>query len=153
MEFVLKVFTQRNCAADLALFGLLCAAGRLQPYCGRWYRDWRYPPQKSASAGGDEIMALLEDRASSQLIRRHERVMTLLARARTAGFSVSLLERKADVAMKLNDPRNRAAAVKILAEIEMGVPRKRARYLPLSTTDENMDIPEDIPGRRVRGRR
>ncbi|HAM35879.1 MAG TPA: hypothetical protein DEB40_08430 [Elusimicrobia bacterium] len=150
MEFLLRVCTRRNLVIAAATVAAVLAAERLQQYPRQWVQRWLYPPQKSASAGGDEIMALKERRESAQLRRRYLKLMDLLRQAQAQGFSVEILRRKADVALTLNDARNRAAAVKILVEVEMKIPRPKVQYIPLYPDDEEEEIPPDIPGRRVR---
>ena len=154
MELLLKLCTWRNLALAAAAVAVIYSAGRMQEYPRRWYRDWRYPPQGHVGAEGDEIMRLKEKRESDELGRRHERVLTLLTQAETEGFDVSALRRKADAALQLNSARYRRKAVLLLAEVELEAPRKKAKYRPLYPAgDDEEEIPADVPGRRVEGRR
>jgi hypothetical protein len=152
MEFLLKVFTLRNLLLALAAIGLVLAADNLQQYPRRWYHAWRYPPQRDSGSGGRDILEGKERREAAGLRRRYERVMAQLDEARRQGFQVGVLERKAEVALRLNDARDRPHAVKILVEVEMNVPRKKVQYIPLYPADEEVPIPRDIPGRRVKRR-
>jgi len=149
MEFLLKVCTRRNLIIAAALLGLIFAADHLQRYPRQWYRAWRYPPQKGASPGGDEIMALKDKTDSARLVRRYDRVMSLLAQAQAENFAVDALERKAAAALQLNNARYRPHAVRILVEVEMDIPRKKVQYIPLHPLEEEVEIPQDLPGRRV----
>ena len=149
VEFLFKVCTRRNLGLALALTGVLFAADRLQEYPRRWYREWRYPPQQGASPGGAEIMSLMDKRAAADVVRRYELVLAHLSQARAEGFEVSVLERKAAVALQLNGPRYRRQALEMLAEVELRVPHKKVQYIPLCPADEEVEIPEDVPGKRV----
>ncbi|MCX5794728.1 MAG: hypothetical protein NTY77_04450 [Elusimicrobia bacterium] len=148
MELLLKLCTWRNLALAAAAVAVIYSAGRLQGYPRRWYRDWRYPPQGQAGAGGEEIMRLKDERDSSELVRRHDRVLALLAQAEAEGFDVSALRRKADATLSLNSARTRRKAVLLLAEVELAVPHKKVKYAPLyPATEEEEAVPEDVPGR------
>jgi hypothetical protein len=150
VEPLLKVCTWRNLALAAAAGAVICSAGRMQEYPRRWYRDWRYPPQGNASAEGDEIMLLKEKRDSAEVVRRHDRVLALLARAEAAGFDVSALRRKADAALQFNSARYRRKAVLMLTEVELDVPHKKTQYIPLYPAGgEEEAVPADVPGRRV----
>jgi hypothetical protein len=95
-------------------------------------------------------MRFIEQRESAELGRRYERVMGLLAKAEADGFDVSILRRKAAVAMKLDDSRHRRQAVLMLAEVELHIPYKKEQYIPMYPPEEEVVIPPDVPGRRVR---
>ena len=154
MELLLKVCTWRNLALAAAAGAFLYAAGRVQEYPRRWYRGWRYPPQGNAAPAGDEIMMLKEKRESAELSLRHQKVLATLAQAEAEGFDVSALRRKADMALQLDSARYRRKAVLLLAEVELEAPRKKAKYRPLYPAgDDEEEIPADVPGRRVEGRR
>ena len=150
MELILKVCTWRNLARAAVAAAVIYSAARMQAYPRRWYRDWRYPPQGAASAEGAEIMLLKEKRDSAELAHRHERVLALLAQAEAEGFDVSALRRTADAALQLDSARYRRKAVLMLAEVELGVPHKKAQYSPLYPAgDEEEEVPADVPGRKV----
>ncbi len=127
MEFLLRICTRHRLAIAAIVIGSLYGAALLQSYPRQWVGHWRYPPQKGLSAGGAEILQLQEQRDSARLLRRHARIRALLAQAWAEGFDVDALQRKADVALSLNDESHRAQAVKMLMEVEMSIPRAKQR--------------------------
>ena len=149
MELLLKLCTWRNLVLAAMTFAALTTAGRLQRYPRRWWQNWRYPPQGSAGAEGDEIMLLKEKREASALVRRREQVEAILARAEAEGFNVSALRREADAAMRFNDVRSRRKAVLMLAEVELAVPHKKVKFSHASPVSDDDDIPASVPGRGV----
>lgn len=152
MELLLRIFTRRNVALAAALACLVVAADRYQEHPRRWYRQWRYPPQRSAQPADAEISRLNDVRQSRQLRRRYARVVSLLDEAESQGFDVSALRRKAAVALRFDAPDQRRHAATILSETELLVPRRKTQYIPVYS-DEEDDIPPDVPGRRVGRRR
>jgi hypothetical protein len=144
MELLLKVCTWRNLVLAVLAAGAVSLAVRLQEHPRRWVRDWRYPPQGHAPASGEEIMRLKERRESEDLRRRHRRVLALLSQAEAEGFGVSALRRKADAAPALDSARTRRKAVSLLAEVELAIPHKRVQYTPVSTADDEEEIPSDV---------
>lgn len=149
MELFLRICTWRNWVLAAAAGAMFFAAGRLQKYPRRWLAERRYPPQRGTVPGGDEIVRLEEKRESDQLRRRGERVLALLTQAEAEGFDVSALRRKTAAALQLDDARYRRQAVRMLAEVELAVPRRKARDLPLYPAGEEDDVPADVPGRRA----
>ncbi len=152
MEFLLRICTRRNLAIATISIGFLYCAARLQSYPRQWYRHWRYAPQQGLTAGGKEILELKEKKDSARLLRHHERILALLAQARTEGFQVDALERKAAVALNLNDERHRPQAVKILTEVGMSIPQKKAQYVPSQPDDDETPVPPPARHRRAKKR-
>ena len=155
MDLLFKIFTLRNMVILAALGVSGYAADYYQEYPRRWYREWRYPPQKGITPGGEDILIQNEKREAKAVQRRYERVTELLAQAQKDGFAVDKLRRKAAVALTLNTPQYRRQAVKFLVEVEMAAPRKKVQYIPMypANEDEDLMIPEDVPGKRVGKRR
>lgn len=151
MELLLKVLTRRNLVALAALAGLLLAAERFQAYPRRWLGQRLYPPQGHADPGGAEITALNDRRQSLALHRRYQRLVARLDQAESEGFDVSVLRRKAAIALQLDAPGRRRSAATILAETELRLPFRKTMYLPAAADEpEADDIPPDVPGRKVR---
>jgi hypothetical protein len=149
VELLLKLCTWRNLVLAAMTFAAILSASRLQQYPRRWVQNWRYPPQGSAGAAGDEIMGLKEKREAAAVVRRGEKVQSMLAQAEAEGFNVAALRLKADAALRFNDDRSRRKAVLMLAEVEFAVPHKRIKYSHASPVSDDDDVPANVPGRGV----
>ena len=143
MDWMLKYVTARNTIAALAfaaLFNIYIAMG-LRHYPLRWYRHWRYPPQSGPSPEGRAILDANEQQKAAKVEARYRRLRARLDQARAEGFSVEGLQKKAEAALQLNVPNYRRHAVQILVDVEMAIPRRRTRYIPLG--------PMTAPGEEV----
>ena len=80
---------------------------------------------------GQEIGAFNDRQEALRVVAFYKRVQSQLAAARSQGFDVSLLERRVEAAMQLNDPPYRRQALERLSQIEMDIPRRAVQYIPL----------------------
>lgn len=151
MELLLRWVTPRTVGVAL----LVLAAALVRPHVDhrvlRMYREWRYPPQGGITTGGREILDELERKQALEVRARYDRLMGKLEKARADGYEVGPIERKARAALRLNTPQYRRIAVRTLAELDMVVPRKRTRYIPMRAgADDEYAVPEDVRGRRAK---
>jgi hypothetical protein len=117
-------------------------------YPVNWYTQWRYPPQGGPSAAGQDIMADAERREAGRIEARYRRILAQLEQARAQGFDTRALESKARAALELNTKAYRHSAARMLAEVEMSVPRPRVNYIPMGPTQApGEDIEPDAPGK------
>lgn len=146
LELLVRWVTRRNFALVVGLFAALMLASQLQDYPRSWYRAWRYPAADVAPpAVSSELLQEKERRESAAVQKRYVALMVRLEQARQEGFDVSALEEAARAVLPLNRPGFRDAAVRKLNEIELAVPRKKSRYIPMATANDDDLDPEDIP--------
>ena len=98
---------------------------------------------------GEEILGSLEQRESLRVEKLYKRVAALIQKSKEEGFQVENFEARALRALRLNNPKQRDQAVKILLALKMDIPRKKVQYIPMNPEDEALDIPENPSGRAV----
>lgn len=144
----LEKLTFKRVALALALMVGLRLGLPYWRYPVNWYTQWRYPPQGGPTAAGQDIMADAERREAGRIEARYRRILAQLEQSRAEGFDTAALESKARAALELNNKAYRRSAVRMLAEVEMAVPRKRVNYIPMGPTQApGEDIEPDVPGR------
>ncbi|MFA6003612.1 MAG: hypothetical protein WC881_06040 [Elusimicrobiota bacterium] len=146
METLFRIFSRQTLILLIALALAWLMAQSLLPYLRLW-RQMQYAPQAGQPAGGLEIAASNEQLAATRVLHRYNRVMAVLDQARSQGLPVAGLQNQAQAALKLNTPRNRDRAVKLLVEVEMRVPHKKTRYRPAPAASDELDIPSARPVR------
>lgn len=144
LELLLKLATPRGLLIVLIVAAVPAIALRFQRVPLSLYNGWRYTPAAQSSPGGGEILERLERERARQVESQYRRVLSAIERARARGSAVKGLSEKAASALRLNGPASRAAAARMLSEVEMAIPVESPRAVPLDPSDESEDIAPDI---------
>lgn len=136
LNFLVRTLTPRNFVIAAALLASVFMLARLWNYPRSLYDRWRYPPQADVSRAGRDILEEAEKAQARKVSESYRSVLAKIEEARANGFNVAGLKEKAGVALGLNNPVYRRQALRLLTEVEMAVPRKKARYIPADLSDE-----------------
>jgi hypothetical protein len=132
MEWLLRHVTAGKTAAFLALMAAINVGFRYRTELESRVMRRLYPPLAGSNADGADIARETETREAGRVEARYRRLLAQLDQAQADGFKVDALRQRAETALKLNAPSYRRHAVQLLTEVEMAVPRKRKRYIPLN---------------------
>ena len=132
MDWALRHVTAGKTAAFLAFMAAINIGFRYRLEIEQRVMRRLYPPQAGSNADGADILLGSEARESGKVEARYRRLRAQLDEAQAEGFNVDALQQRAEAALKLNMPNYRRHAVQLLTEVEMAIPRKRQRYIPLN---------------------
>ena len=155
MEHLLRVVTVRNGLIAGIIIGALAMIDffDLYQYAGQWVQSRLYPAQKNSGLAGREILQSKENRESAAVLRRYGKILDQLGAARREGFEIAPLAAKARAALKFNVAGYRIYATRLLIEVQMAVPRKQPRAAPVSRSDEDLEIPPNVPTKKTASKR
>ena len=138
--------TPRNAALGLLLlFGLPILASRI-PWAYRLARHRLLPPKPVAAAvTPPDLKGQLQRQELRGIYSRYRRVNAMLDKAEAEGFAVAGHRAKAKAAVRLAQLGFRWQAQTAMNDVEMNVPRKKVRYIPLYPKAEGAEEEEVAP--------
>jgi hypothetical protein len=140
LDLLSKLISPRA-LSSLALALAFCfAAFQLRSYPPALMSRLTSPAQTAPAPEGRELLGEGERARARQLEGRYRDVLALIDAAQKQGFPVAGLKEKADVAFSLGAGAYRGAALRMLSEVELAVPRKKETYIPAYPWDEKADV-------------
>jgi hypothetical protein len=143
MDWMLRHVTAGKVAALIAFAAALNLGARYRPEIRQAVSRRLYPPLAGSNADGADIARENEAREAARVEARYRRLLAQIDQARAEGFNVDAQQKRAQAALKLNTANYRRHAVQLLTEVEMAIPRKRQRYIPLNVPGapgEDIDV-------------
>lgn len=134
MDWLLRHVTAGKTAVFLAVMAAINVGFRYRTQIEQRVMRRLYPPLAGTNADGADIIRDSEAREAGRVEARYRRLRAQLDQAQAEGFDVDALQHRAETALKLNTANYRRHAVQLLTEVEMVVPRKRQRYIPLNVS-------------------
>jgi hypothetical protein len=147
MDLLLRLLTPRRMAAAMCLLAAGLLIGPHVPRLSRrLYHSLRPETPTPPVPVPPDLRSQLERQDQSRVASSYRRVAARLDDAAAEGFEVSGLKAKAAAALKLSAAGYRWKALEVLGEVEMAIPRKKTRYIPLypGAEPEAEEVPPDV---------
>jgi len=145
LDFLLRHLNGRNFVIGALMAASLPFVGQF----GRWgysrYMETMYPPVRDTASSAGDIKALLDKREAEKVSAQYQRIAGLLIQAKSQGFEVSSMAYRANLAMRYDRPGKRDVAMKMLAEVEMAIPRPKTKYELYAGSPEDNMTDDDAP--------